>query len=105
MSEIIQIHDLQPSELEEAASILTKAFAKDPVMCWIFGDNYQQGAQAMFYAITQYCMLYGKAFCTAELEAVAIRKLPSDRKFSWWKGLRSGFLPFLNVWEMKRLSD
>ncbi|WED43016.1 GNAT family N-acetyltransferase [Legionella cardiaca] len=61
-------------------------------MGWIFDSSYEKAAPMMFSAITRYCILYGKAFCTAELEAVALRKLPSDKKFSWWKGLRSGFL-------------
>ncbi|KTD18005.1 GNAT family N-acetyltransferase [Legionella jordanis] len=87
----ISIRDIQPADIKAAADILTQAFAQDPVMNWIFGDQYQERAPAMFEATTRYCMLYGKAFCTTGMEAVALRKLPSDKKFSLWKGFRSGF--------------
>ncbi|ASQ44678.1 GNAT family N-acetyltransferase [Legionella clemsonensis] len=87
----IEVRDLQSDELANAVAILTQAFAKDPVMQWVFGENYQEKAPAMFEAITRYCMLYGKAFCTSEMEAVALRKSPADKKFSWWKTFRAGF--------------
>ncbi|KTD07620.1 GNAT family N-acetyltransferase [Legionella jamestowniensis] len=91
MDKIIAVRSLQPDDLATAVATLTKAFAKDPVMQWIFGEDYQLKAPAMFEAITRYCMLYGKAFCTTGMEAVALRKCPTDKKFSWWKAFRAGF--------------
>lgn len=85
------IRDLEPADIKAAANILTEAFSTDPIMQWVFADQYQQKAPAMFEAITRYCILYGRAFCSSGMEAVALRKLPSDKKFSWWKAFRSGF--------------
>lgn len=90
----IQVRDLRSNEVEKAVAILAQAFATDPAMNWIFGceEAYIQGAPAMFRAITRYCLLYGKVFCSEGLEAVALRRLPDDKKFSFWRALRSGFI-------------
>ncbi|CEK12123.1 GNAT family N-acetyltransferase [Legionella hackeliae] len=89
---IIQIRNLQSGDINSAVATLTQAFAKDPLMQWVLAENYQQKAPHMFNAITRYCMLYGKAFCTTNLEAVALRKSPGDNKFSWWRAFRAGYL-------------
>ncbi|KTD22766.1 Acetyltransferase (GNAT) family [Legionella lansingensis] len=91
-TQTIVIRDLDKEDIVIATTILTQAFAQDPVMQWICGDRYPQVAPALFEAITRYCMLYGKAFCTSKMESVALRKLPFDTKFSWWKAFRAGYL-------------
>ncbi len=91
---VIKISEINKREIDEASAILFHAFREDPLMQWVYNHQefYETRGSAIFRTWVKYCMLYGKAFKTENLEAVALRKKPGDEKLTFWRLLRSGML-------------
>ena len=63
-------------------------------------------AKACFFSsIIKYCIRYGKAYRTANFEAVACRKLPGDTRFTLWRMFRSGMLKLPSVLGKEKFSQ
>ena len=94
MDNIVEVREITPNEIEQAAKTLFAAFENDPLMLWIFGDKrlYNEKAVAVLKTWVKYCVLYGKAFRTNNFEAIALRRKPGDTHFSFWRMLRSGMV-------------
>jgi GNAT superfamily N-acetyltransferase len=53
-------------------------------------DNYAPMAPKMFASFVRWTMLYGKAWTTNDLSAIALRRPPGTRIIGFWDALRSG---------------
>jgi GNAT superfamily N-acetyltransferase len=87
--------DIQSKDIPAAANVLTAAFRGDPLFAYIFGnlEHYNRAAPWMFATWVRWVMLYGKAWATPNIEAVALRKVPGNYHVSPWSIIRSGMLP------------
>jgi GNAT superfamily N-acetyltransferase len=70
---------------------LASAFRGYPFFEYCLGaDNYDRVAPRMFAGFVRWTMLYGKAWTTNDLNAVALRRPPGTRSIGFWNALRSG---------------
>ena len=78
--------------MDLAGEILANAFRGYPFFEHCLGDaeNYERIAPAMFASFVRWTMLYGKAWTTNDLSAVALRRPPGARNIGFWNALRSG---------------
>ena len=92
------VRDIGRADIRLAGEVLAKAFCGYPFFEYCLGvENYEQLAPKMFASFVRWTMLYGKAWATSDLEAVALRRPPGTRSIGFWDALRSGlaftFLP------------
>ena len=92
------IRDIGRADVRLAEEVLAKAFCGYPFFEYCLGaENYEHSAPKMFASFVRWTMLYGKAWATSDLEAVALRRPPGTRSIGFWDALRSGlaftFLP------------
>jgi hypothetical protein len=75
-----------------AGEVLASAFRDYPFFAYCLGDadNYERVAPRMFSSFVRWTMLYGKAWATSDLNAVALRRPPGTRSIDFWNALRSG---------------
>jgi GNAT superfamily N-acetyltransferase len=68
------------------------AFRGYPFFEYCLGDadNYDRMAPGMFASFVRWTMLYGKAWTTRDLNAVALRQPPGTRSMGFWNAMRSG---------------
>jgi hypothetical protein len=84
------IRDVEWSEVQTAGEVLAKAFRGYPFFEYCLGDadNYDRMAPGMFASFVRWTMLYGKAWMTNDLNAVALRQPPGTRSIGLWNALR-----------------
>ena len=87
--------DLQPQHIPAAAQTLTQAFRDDPLFRYLYGDLdlYDRVAPWMFGTWVKWSILYGKAWASPGIEAVALRRQPGRYRMSTWSMIRAGMLP------------
>jgi len=76
------------------------AFRDYPFFKYCLGDAeyYDRMAPGMFAGFVRWTMLYGNAWVTGDLNAVALRQPPGTRSLGFWNALRSGLaLSFLRL--------
>jgi hypothetical protein len=93
------IRDLEPPDVKLAGEVLANAFRGYPFFEYCLGEeNYDRVAPRMFASFVRWTMLYGKAWTTNDLNAVALRRPPGTRSIGIWNALRSGLvLTFLRM--------
>ena len=86
------IRDIEPPDVPAAGSVLANAFRDYPFFEYCLGDAnyYDRMAPGMFASFVRWTMLYGKAWATSDLRAVALRRPPATRSIGFWNALRSG---------------
>jgi GNAT superfamily N-acetyltransferase len=86
------IRDIEPPDVKLAGEVLANAFRDYPFFEYCLGDtdNYDRMAPGMFASFVRWTMLYGKAWATNDLNAVALRRPPGTRSIGFWNALRSG---------------
>lgn len=96
---MINIHELDRSEIDIATETIFKGFCNDPMMLWLFGgeDGYKKHAKFAIRTWVRWAILYGLAIGTDNCEAVALRKKPGKLHFSFWNMFRSGMLGYPKV--------
>jgi GNAT superfamily N-acetyltransferase len=72
--------------------VLASAFREYPFFKYCLGetDNYDRMAPGMFASFVRWTMLYGKAWTTNDLNAVALRQPPGTKGIGIWNAIRSG---------------
>jgi GNAT superfamily N-acetyltransferase len=91
----IELPDVHP-----AGKVLASAFRGYPFFEYCLGDanDYERMAPRMFAGFVRLTMLYGKAWTTNDLNAVALRRPPGTRSIGFWNAMRSGLvLTFLRM--------
>jgi len=86
------VRDIEKADLQPAAKVLANAFRGYPFFEYCLGDNYERIAPAMFASFARWTMLYGKAWTTNDLSAVALRRPPGTRNIGFWNVLHSGLV-------------
>lgn len=78
--------------IQPAARTIARAFRNDPLFMHVFDsvDHYDRVAPWMFETWTRWCMHYGKAWTTPQLDAVALRRVPNRYRISLWSSFRTG---------------
>ena len=73
---------------------MANAFRNYPFFVYCLGDadNYERMAPRMFASFVRWTMLYGKAWATSDLNAVALRQPPGTRSMGFWNAWRSGLV-------------
>jgi GNAT superfamily N-acetyltransferase len=85
------IKAIEQADIEPAAEVLAMAFRDYPFFKYCLGaDYYDHLAPRMFASFVRWTMLYGKAWATHDLGAVALRRPPGTRSIGFWNALRSG---------------
>jgi ribosomal protein S18 acetylase RimI-like enzyme len=98
--EALIVRDIEQSDVQAAGQVLAEAFRHYPFFEYCLGDadNYDPMAPRMFASFVRWTMLYGKAWMTSDLHAVALRQPPGTRSIGTWNALRSGLaLTFLRM--------
>lgn len=73
--------------------MLANAFRGYPFFEYCLGaDDYDRTAPGMFASFVRWTMLYGRAWATDDLDAVALRRPPGSRSMGFWNTLRSGLV-------------
>lgn len=92
VQEASTIRDVEGSKVQTAGEVLAEAFRGYPFFEYCLGDadNYDRMAPGMFASFVRWTMLYGKAWTTTDLNAVALRRPPETRSIGFWNALRSG---------------
>ena len=94
------IRNIEQPDVRAAGEVLANAFRDYPFFEYCLGnaDNYERMAPKMFAGFVRWTMLYGKAWATSDLNAVALRQPPGTRSMGFWNALRSGLaLTFLQM--------
>jgi GNAT superfamily N-acetyltransferase len=88
------IRDVLQRDVRAAGKVLASAFRGYPFFEYCLGDadNYERMAPRMFASFVRWTMLYGKAWTTNDLSAVALRRPPGTRSIGFWNALRSGLV-------------
>jgi GNAT superfamily N-acetyltransferase len=100
VEEVSLVRDIEPPDAPAAGEVLASAFRGYPFFDYCLGDadNYERIAPGMFASFVRWTMLYGKAWTTNDLNAVALRRPPGTRSIGFWNALRSGLvLTFLGM--------
>jgi GNAT superfamily N-acetyltransferase len=86
------IRNIEQPDVQPAGEVLANAFRGYPFFEYCLGDadNYERMAPGMFASFVRWTMLYGKAWMTTDLNAVALRQPPRTRSIGFWNALRSG---------------
>jgi GNAT superfamily N-acetyltransferase len=86
------IREIQQPDVQPAGRVLANAFRDYPFFEYCLGDanNYDRMAPGMFASFVRWTMLYGKAWTTNDLNAVALRQPPGTRSIGFWNAVRSG---------------
>jgi GNAT superfamily N-acetyltransferase len=86
------IRAIERPDLQPAGEVLAHAFRDYPFFKYCLGDadTYDRMAPRMFASFVRWTMLYGKAWTTNDLNAVALRQPPGTRAIGFWNALRSG---------------
>jgi GNAT superfamily N-acetyltransferase len=86
------VRDIEKPDLARAGEVLANAFRGYPFFDYCLGDadNYERMAPRMFASFVRWTMLYGKAWATRDLNAVALRQPPGTRGIGFWNAVRSG---------------
>jgi GNAT superfamily N-acetyltransferase len=86
------IRDIEQPDVQPAGAVLANAFRGYPFFEYCLGDadNYERMAPRMFSSFVRWTMLYGNAWATNDLNAVALRQPPGTRSIGFWNALRSG---------------
>jgi ribosomal protein S18 acetylase RimI-like enzyme len=86
------IRDVGKPDVESAGEVLANAFRSYPFFEYCLGDanNYDRMAPRMFASFVRWTVLYGKAWVTSDLNAVALRQPPGTRSIGFWNAMRSG---------------
>jgi GNAT superfamily N-acetyltransferase len=86
------VGDITEETLQPAACTIARAFRADPLYMHVFDsiDHYDQVAPWMIETWTRWCMRYGKAWATPNLDAVALRRVPNHYHISLWSLFRTG---------------
>jgi GNAT superfamily N-acetyltransferase len=86
------IRNIERPDVKLAGEVLANAFRGYPFFEYCLGDadNYGRMAPGMFASFVRWTMLYGKAWATSDLNAVALRQPPGTRSIGFWNALRSG---------------
>jgi GNAT superfamily N-acetyltransferase len=91
VQEVSIIRDIGESDVTPAGEVLAQAFRGYPFFEHCLGaDNYDRIAPGMFASFVKWTMLYGKAWATSDLNAVALRRPPGTRSIGFWNALHSG---------------
>jgi GNAT superfamily N-acetyltransferase len=92
VQEASTIRDVGQPDVQAAGEVLANAFRGYPFFEYCLGDadNYDRVAPRMFASFVRWTMLYGKAWATSDLNAVALRQPPGTRSMGFWNALRSG---------------
>jgi ribosomal protein S18 acetylase RimI-like enzyme len=92
--EASSIRDIRQADVQPAGEVLANAFRGYPFFEYCLGDadNYERMAPGMFASFVRWTMLYGKAWATTDLHAVALRRPPGTRSLGFWNALRSGLV-------------
>ena len=87
-----RIRNIEQPDVQPAGKVLANAFRGYPFFehCLGDADNYDRMAPGMFASFVRWTMLYGKAWATSDLNAVALRQPPGTRSIGFWNALRSG---------------
>jgi GNAT superfamily N-acetyltransferase len=94
------IKAIEQADVQPAGEVLASAFRGYPFFEYCLGDadNYERLAPRMFASFVRWTMLYGKAWATSDLNAVALRRPPETRSIGFWNAWRSGLvLSFLRM--------
>jgi GNAT superfamily N-acetyltransferase len=87
------IRDVERTDVKLAGEVLAKAFRGYPFFEYCLGvENYERVAPGMFASFVRWTMLYGTAWATSDLSAVALRQPPGTRRIGIWNALRSGLV-------------
>ena len=88
----LNIRSIERADVQRASEVLANAFRGYPFFEYCLGDadNYDRMAPAMFASFVRWTMLFGKAWITTDLNAVALRQPPGTRSIGFWNALRSG---------------
>jgi GNAT superfamily N-acetyltransferase len=86
------IRDIEQLDVQPAGEVLAMAFRGYPFFEYCLGDadDYERMAPGVFASFVRWTMLYGKAWTTNDLTAVALRQPPGTRSIGFWNALRSG---------------
>jgi GNAT superfamily N-acetyltransferase len=86
------IRAIERPDVQAAGEVLANAFRDYPFFEYCLGDvdNYESMAPRMFASFVRWTILYGKAWVTSDLNAVALRQPPGTRSIGFWNALRSG---------------
>ena len=86
------VRDIKKPDVRLAGEVLANAFRDYPFFEYCLGDadNYERRAPRMFASFVRWTMLYGKAWATSDLNAVALRQPPGTRSIGFWNAVRSG---------------
>jgi ribosomal protein S18 acetylase RimI-like enzyme len=86
------IRNIEQRDVQPAGEVLANAFRDYPFFEYCLGDaeSYDRMAPGMFAGFVRWTMLYGKAWATGDLNAVALRQPPGTRSMGFWNTLRSG---------------
>jgi GNAT superfamily N-acetyltransferase len=82
----------EQADVDPAGEVLASAVRGYPFFEYCLGDadNYERMAPRMFASFVRWTMLYGKAWTTNDLNAVALRRPPGTRSMGFWNTFRSG---------------
>ena len=88
------IKAIEPADVRPAGEVLASAFRGYPFFEYCLGeaDNYELMAPRMFASFVRWTMLYGRAWTTNDLNAVALRQPPGTRSMGFWNALRSSLV-------------
>jgi GNAT superfamily N-acetyltransferase len=91
VKEALVIRAIEQADVQPAGEALANAFRGYPFFEYCLGtDNYERMAPKMFASFVRWTMLYGKAWVTSDLTAVALRRPPGTRSIGFWNALGSG---------------
>ena len=91
MRETSTIRGIGRADVKLAGEVLADAFRGYPFFEYCLGANhYGRIAPGMFASFVRWTMLYGKAWATSDLNAIALRRPPGTRSIGFWNALRSG---------------
>lgn len=88
------IRDIAADECARAGTLLCEAFREDPFTRYTFGEGkgYDRVMPGLFASMARWCRLCGHAWCTADLEGVALLRSPGHYRRGVWGMLRAGML-------------
>jgi GNAT superfamily N-acetyltransferase len=93
------VRDLTEADLDRAVDVLCAAFDDDPALRFLLPDDDTRRAVAprLARASCRYAMAHGVAWCTDDVDAVALRRPPGAEDLDAWGVVTSGLaaLPFL----------
>jgi ribosomal protein S18 acetylase RimI-like enzyme len=86
------IRSVERADVHRAGEVLANAFRNYPFFEYCLGDadKYERMAPGMFAGFVRWTMLYGKAWATSDLNAIALRQPPGTRSMGFWNAFRSG---------------